>query len=126
MTMSDLISRQAVIDELTKWKKAPDYSAGERNIMACTIDLLSTFPLAWIDVKDRLPDKSEEYLTVSAILDKRKIKILSFVNDLEGLDPNEFKGKSRPGFVDYDSELGLFEWPVTHWMPLPNPPKQSD
>ena len=40
----DSISRQAAIDELVRWGKIPDYNDGERNVIACTIGMLSALP----------------------------------------------------------------------------------
>ena len=42
--MSDLIKRQAAINELVRWGKVPGYSRGERNVIACVISMLDTLP----------------------------------------------------------------------------------
>lgn len=42
--MSDLIKRQAAINELVRWGKIPGYSRGERNVIACVISMLDTLP----------------------------------------------------------------------------------
>ena len=67
----------------------------------------------WISVKDRLPEKYGRYLA---------------------LTPSRLKGKEydewliyylpQSGFYDTDPEWGDIEMDdVTHWMPLPQPPK---
>lgn len=46
------------------------------------------------------------------------------VKDLHKVDPCNFRGKHRPGWVDWDDEYGYYEYyAVTHWMPLPEPPE---
>ncbi len=42
----DCVSRQEAIDELVRWGKIPDYNEGERNVIGCTIGMLSTLPAA--------------------------------------------------------------------------------
>lgn len=62
----------------------------------------------WISVKDRLPepDEHKEYLTTC-----------------------EFGGTFVEGYFELDGEVGWWsdhfgtEFPVTHWMPLPEPPE---
>ena len=67
---------------------------------------------SWISVKDRLPDKSEEYIVCAIDEDGER-------------------------FVTTDSWLSLLfgGWylfgekstsKVTHWMPLPEPPKEEE
>lgn len=61
--MSDLIDRQEAIDELVRWGKIPDYNDGERNVIACTIGMLSALPSAqpgWIPCDRELPKPNEE------------------------------------------------------------------
>ena len=54
--MDDLISRQAAIDELVRWGKIPEYGESDRNMIACTIGMLSSLPSAeperkWIGIE---------------------------------------------------------------------------
>ena len=44
--MNNLIDRQAAIDELVRWGKIPEYGESERNMIACTIGMLSSLPSA--------------------------------------------------------------------------------
>ena len=62
----------------------------------------------WISVKDRLPEEKGRYLTANKRFGD---KIVVF--DLW------FGG----GFWYVDEEDNVFDFEVTHWMPMPNPPK---
>ena len=62
----------------------------------------------WISVKDRLPEEKGRYLTANKRFGD---KIVVF--DLW------FGG----GFWYVEEEDDVFDFEVTHWMPLPNPPK---
>lgn len=77
----------------------------------------------WISIKDRLPRKNGKYLCC----DKDKhIHILSFAQNLYSIDSWDFAKEHRSGFYDYSDEYGYYEWDgVTHWMPLPEPPKEG-
>ncbi len=80
----------------------------------------------WISVKDKLPEKPGHYLTASDAPAgfPKLINILMFVKDLHETDPYNFRGKHRPGWVNWDDEYGYYEYDaVTHWMPLPEPPE---
>ena len=57
----------------------------------------------WISVDDRLPDSSDLVLTYSAEIQGHKYRLIV---------PN--------------LNLATFPVSVTHWMPLPNPPKQEN
>ena len=80
----------------------------------------------WISVKDKLSDKNGDYLVVTSFFDRRRIEVLTFVQNQEKLDSYDFHGKRRPGFVDYNSEYGFSERRVSHWMPLPEIPKEDN
>ena len=75
----------------------------------------------WISVKDRLPEKDGEYLCII----EGSICIFDFTKDLYAINKYAFnKSKSNSGFYDFDRDLGYYEHTrVTHWMPLPEPPK---
>ena len=62
----------------------------------------------WVSVDDRLPEEKGRYLTANKRFGD---KIVVF--DLW------FGG----GFWYVDEEDGVFDFEVTHWMPMPNPPK---
>lgn len=81
----------------------------------------------WISVQDRLPKTNGSYLCAdySKTFSKWFIRILSFSKNLYKLDEFDFpKEKGKSGFYSYDSEWGYCKHDeVTHWMPLPEPPK---
>ena len=79
----------------------------------------------WIPVSERLPESNGAYLVHAG---RRYIDCVRFAKDLYAIDPYDFairKGKS--GFYIYDSEYGFDVYEgVTHWMPLPEPPKEDE
>ena len=90
-------------------------------------DFIDKFPVEdvqevkWISVKDRLPDKEDEYLCISEDF----IYIFEFAKDLYKVDKYSFDNrKGKSGFYEFDREWGYYEKErVTHWMPLPELPK---
>ena len=62
----------------------------------------------WISVKDRLPEKEKEILIVS----DNEVKIGIWSNDCFG---EKFFTTNFEQYLNADN--------VTHWMPLPEPPK---
>ena len=78
----------------------------------------------WISVKKKLPEEPGWYLTVSnsSLGIPKLIRELMFTKDLRGMDPYDLERTSRPGWYDWDSEYGYYEYDaVTHWMPMPEP-----
>ena len=61
----------------------------------------------WISVKDRLPDKNGNYL-------------VSVTSDFAGVHVANFQ--SGEAFLWYP----FIKSDVTHWMPLPEPPKEVE
>jgi hypothetical protein len=50
--------------------------------------------------------------------------VCKFTTNLEKIHEFDFAGRNRPGWYKYDGEYGYYEFTsVTHWMPLPLPPK---
>jgi hypothetical protein len=86
-------------------------------------------PVEWISVKDRLPETNGKYLCAnySKTFNRYFIEVLSFAKDLHKVDEFDFKEeKGKSGFYMYDSEWGYSRFRnVTHWMPLPEPPKKE-
>ena len=69
--------------------------------------------MKWIPVTERLPEKSGRYLALTP----SKVRGADYYEWLIRYDP-------KGGFYDYDSEWGDIPMDdVTHWMPLPTPPK---
>lgn len=84
----------------------------------------------WIPVTERLPEGGSYLVCKSGYGGTRYLDVLSFVEDLYRLDEYDFhhyKGQKKAGFVYYDSEYGYYEVDsVTHWMPLPEMPKEGE
>ena len=82
----------------------------------------------WISVKDRLPDEAGTYLCAeySNQFNKHYIRVFKFTKNLYKVDSCDFKDeKGVSGFYDYDAEWGYSYFRnVTHWMPLPELPKE--
>ena len=82
----------------------------------------------WISVRKKLPKEPGHYLTVSDAPAgfPKLIRKLMFVKDLHEVDPCNFRGIHRPGWVNWDDEYGYYEYDtVTHWMPLLELPKEE-
>ena len=85
-------------------------------------DIINNVPAAdvverprWIPVTERLPDESGNYLT--AFGDGRYMAVNEFMHP-RGWSTEEGR-KAHPN--------GKWYWgDVTHWMPLPEPPKEKD
>ena len=78
----------------------------------------------WISVKDRLPEKDGAYLvTTNSFGDRQNVKFRWFAKDGEMVDAYDLAGQKDVWYL-YDSECGYVSInSVTHWMPLPEPPK---
>lgn len=99
------------------------YNGLERSAADAIEELQKQLP-KWIPVSERLPEEKckclvyKKHTGLSALV--------SFTNDLESIDKYDFQGQKRWGFFYYDSEYGFCEsLGVTHWMPLPEPPKEE-
>lgn len=107
---------------LEKLREIP-IDLGYREI-ADAIKIVEDAPSAWISVKDRLPEKGGQYLVFDE--EGGSVMILTFTKDMSRcLSITEHFNK-HPGWYRYDFEWGDIEYPdVSHWMPLPEPPKGS-
>lgn len=78
----------------------------------------------WVSVNDRFPQKDGSYLVTSNYFGKNQcIDVLGFVKDGETVDKYNLAGQQYVWYF-YDSEYGYVSThSVTHWMPLPEPPK---
>ena len=78
----------------------------------------------WIPVSERLPDKDGRFLCLTKVIGYNH-RILSFAKDGEKVDYYDLTGKKYVWYA-YDREWGFVSTnSVTHWMPLPEPPKEE-
>ena len=78
----------------------------------------------WISVDDRLPEKDGAYLvTTNSFGDRQSVKLRWFAKNGENVDAHDLAGQKDVWYL-YDIECGYVPInSVTHWMPLPLPPK---
>ena len=78
----------------------------------------------WISVYDRLPERDGAYLvTTNGVSGLQNVKTRWFAKDGEMVDAYDLAGQKDVWYL-YDSECGYVSIKtVTHWMPLPEPPK---
>ena len=78
----------------------------------------------WISVKDKLPEKDGGYLVVINYFgNHQSINVRSFAKAGETVNEYDLAGEKNVWYR-YDSEYGYVSTDsVTHWMPLPLPPK---
>jgi len=122
-----LIDADALVSKCGDYyvEEGPEY--GFIGTLKCLVDMQPTIG-GWTSVKDRMPEKPGRYLAVSDSPAgfPKLIRILMFVKDLHKVDPCNFREKHRPGWVEWDDEYGYYEYDaVTHWMPLPELPKEE-
>lgn len=79
----------------------------------------------WISVNDRLPDDEQEVLVIAHGWDGRLVYVGSHKRV-------EAQKSWLTGITNKSSEWSLWGWSylkepmVTHWMPLPEPPKEVE
>lgn len=130
MTENDLISRKALLVRLAH-HHAHSYGNVERAYGVAVEEVLNAPAVdaepKWISVKARLPEAEGDYLVCSEFANIRSLKIMTFALNLESVDEYCFAGEKRPGWWDFDGETGNYEWShVTHWMPLPELPREDE
>ena len=77
----------------------------------------------WISVKDRLPEEDGNYLVCHWFMKTPIISLCGFAKDGEEVDEYDLKWQKNVWY-DYCSEYGYVAInDITHWMPLPQPPK---
>ena len=121
-----LLRKDTSVDEIHRLEvELKDYDKVTDKIQeACDMGVEAIEKQTWISVEDRLPEEEGQYIVTT----KFGIKISSFSNNLYKIDKYDFedyKGKQRKGFYNYDSEYGYFEQDVLAWMPMPEPYKEG-
>ena len=77
----------------------------------------------WISVEERLPDKNGQYLVQTKWTYGSFIRLCCWTPKYNGFEEHL---KGRAIWYVYDSEYGDYECKdITHWMPLPEPPKEE-
>ncbi|MBR2697827.1 MAG: DUF551 domain-containing protein [Clostridia bacterium] len=116
--MNDYVSRQAVIDYLMinmGWHDEDDREIDDWDEKKPIItDLINGVPSGWISVKDRLPEDYQEVL---------------FIGKNQHGNTYMAQRGHRNGNDWYSaiSRINVYKEnaTVTHWMPLPEPPKEE-
>ena len=85
--------------------------------------------MEWISVKKQLPKKDGRYL-IRKILnigkDTVRYDVISFAKDGRKVDKYDFQRDWKNVWYEYNSEWGYITLDsVTHWMPLPDEPKED-
>ena len=81
----------------------------------------------WIPVTERLPEKDGSYLCFSQYLGSGWCSVRGFARDGRKKDEYDFQRRWKNVWYDYDSEYGYCVIDsITHWMPLPEPPKEGE
>ena len=113
--MNDLISRKALIAEYDRVHIGPP--GGARKLMedAPAVATDNNVGHKWIPVTERLPEKHDRYLVLTPSPFGHK----DYTPWLAWYEP-------EVGFIDSDPEYGDLEMDdVTHWMPIPELPKEE-
>ena len=80
--------------------------------------------LKWIPVTERLPQEDGNYLVFEQHAYGTATTTLRFAKDARLVDKYDFDRAFKNVWYRYDSEWGHITIDyVTHWMPLPQPPK---
>ena len=81
----------------------------------------------WIPVTERLPEKDGSYLCFSQYCGSGWCSVRGFAKDGRKKDEYDFRRRWKNVWYDYDSEYGYCVIDsITHWMPLPEPPKEGE
>lgn len=82
--------------------------------------------MRWIPVRERLPDKDGNYLVYQTSPFADWCEVVGFAKDGRKVDEYTFRRNWKNVWLRYDSEYGYLAIDsVTHWMPLPQPPKED-
>jgi hypothetical protein len=111
---------QSIIDE-----ESDNYLNDRRTTLCIARDYLKEHfaEQKWIPVTERLPEDGE-YLAYTKCTYGNYVRILRFAKDGRKVNEYDFDRDWENVWYLYDSEWGhIAVDSVTHWMPLPEPPK---
>lgn len=103
---------------------------GERQAIHMAISSLREQP-RWISVEERLPEKDGDYFCYCPVLniggkDIPRYEVYGFTLHAEEFYDLKMTGHKGVAWYWYDGEYGYCATKaVTHWMPLPEPPKEE-
>ena len=79
----------------------------------------------WIPVTERFPEEDGHYLVYKFSPFGSWCEVARFARDGRKVDEYDFEAEWENVWYGYDSEYGYITYDsVTHWMPLPEPPKE--
>ena len=119
--------REKLVEQLRWWSNECDRTnlgcqASELLVAAANYIANCVTVQEWISVDDRLPDDEQEVLVIAHGWDER----LMYVGSHKRVEAQK---SWLTGITNKSSEWSLWGWSylkepmVTHWMPLPQPPK---
>lgn len=96
----------------------------ERNFLVDQLIANGVTVQEWIPVTELLPQEDRSYLVATNYSGKRQgVNVRWFAKDGETVDKYDLAGQKNVWYF-YDGEYGYVSIDsVTHWMPLPEPPK---
>lgn len=139
--MNDLISRQSVLDAIKKthWftvqaDSNADYPCGTiDDIVSLTVHMdidavrraVNDVPAAsgWISVKDRLPPMEECVLVFCKGKSEHMQSVIK-ISEMSNINRFNYKCKTEPYWRE-PWDFFYANYDITHWMPLPEAPKEE-
>lgn len=97
----------------------------DRQLCRAAADMLEQDAQGWISVKDRLPEHGKNVLLIAYGWKDTRV----YIGRLEHMSPET---SWLTGITSKESEWCIEGWSylkepvVTHWMPLPEPPKEDE
>lgn len=115
--------REKLIDLIIDAKRRDPETGSFTEFLADNLIANGVTVQKWIPVSERLPDKNGRYLAFLKYV--KCTMILNFALDfIEHDEYGLLTEKKKSCFYYCDDDWELIEVPeVTHWMPLPQPPK---
>lgn len=97
----------------------------KETIVPAMMDKIQELERRWIPVTERLPEDDGEYLVLGNYFGWWNA-VLMFAKDGRRVDEYDFRERWENVWYDFDRDCGHFIYSyVTHWMPLPEPPKEN-